>query len=108
MKERFIQFSLKRSFQGQENPQKYKNPSKIIPCMRFFVNIIYIILDIDIVLAAGPFLRPNILWYAQNSQYVQNFFFFPEDNYFFQFISIGKHLQFKETEYLIHYVKFEM
>ena len=48
MKERFIQFSLK-SFQGQENPQKYKNPNKIIPCMIFFVNIIYIILDIDIV-----------------------------------------------------------
>ena len=27
-KKRFIQYSLKVSFQGQKNPQKYKNPDK--------------------------------------------------------------------------------
>ena len=35
------------SFQGQSNPQKYKNPNKIILfkgfLMRFFVNYIYIL-----------------------------------------------------------------
>ena len=30
--EKFIQCSLKISFQGQKNPQICKNPNKIIPC----------------------------------------------------------------------------
>ena len=32
MKKKFIQCSLKVSFQGQRDPQKYKNRYKIIPC----------------------------------------------------------------------------
>ena len=49
--------------------------------MRFFVIYIdlvsqlYTLLLLDIVQPAEPFLKPNILWYAQNSQWVQNSIF---------------------------------
>ena len=52
--------------------------------MRLFVNCIhlesylYTLSRLYILLAAGPFQKLNILWYAENSQWVQSSTFFNE------------------------------
>ena len=37
--------------------------------------VLYTLLLLNIVQPAGPFQKPNILWYAQNSQWVRNSIF---------------------------------
>ena len=48
------------------------------------------------------------MWYAQNSQWIQNSVFFWWKINFSQFIFFDKYLNFKESKCLIHYVKFGM
>ena len=61
---KFIQCTIKVSFQGQSNPQKYKNPNKITS---FFVNYIYLkcllhtVLPLNIDQPEGLFQKSNIL-----------------------------------------------
>lgn len=56
---------------------------------------------------SGLFLLQKILWYAQNSQFVQNSIF-PDGKLISPVFFIDKYLKFKEIVYLIHEVKFEM
>ena len=49
-KTKLFQCSLNLSFRGQKNPQKYKNPNKIIPCKVWdFSEMLHTLLDINIV-----------------------------------------------------------
>ena len=52
------------------------------------------------------FLRPKILRYPQNCQWVRNFIFSKWKIYLNQFID--KFFKFEKMGYLIHYVKFKM
>ena len=89
---KFIQCTIKVSFQGQSNPQKYKNPNKITS---FFVNYIYLkcllhtVLPLNIDQPEGLFQKSNILWHAQHSQWVQNSIF-PNGKFIFPYSFLVK------------------
>ena len=70
----------------------------------FFVSVMYTF-RYKYSLTIRYFLRPKILWYLQDTHWVQNSIL---ANYFTQFIFIDKYLKFKVTDCVIHYVKIEM
>ena len=80
MEKKFIQCSV--SFQGQGNTRKYKNPSRTIlndfnDFLKLYTlsNLVIYTFTFRYSLASRSFQTPNIMWYAQNFQWVQNSIF---------------------------------
>ena len=95
-RKRFIHCSLKVSFRGWKNSQKNKTSTKLshfsqeVFCTLYTLCKLHKLLIFDVVQPAGPFLRPNVLWYAQNSQWVQNLTFPNRKLIFFEFIFVDE------------------
>ena len=117
MDKNFIQCSLKASFQGQSNNQKYIQKSKqnyFIQGINFFKNYICTLSKLVIntftflySLVSRAILKAKYSVYAQNSQKVQNSIF-SNGKFIFRnsFSLINRYLKFKEIDYFIH--KFKM
>ena len=78
MEKNFIQCSLNVSFQGQGKLESIKIQAELFHLRREIFCKLYTLSNLVIYTfkdPAGSFLTPNIMWYAQNFQWVQNSIF---------------------------------